>query len=413
MAGAATAVKTFAYVGRDGSGKVVKGKLEGSGEAAVISKMRALSITPITITESAAATGLNMEIKIPGFGPKVELKDLAVMSRQMATMIAAGLSLIRCLNILSEQTENKELGRILGIVRNDVEAGAALSDSFNKHPLVFPRLMIHLVKAGEAGGFLDGALESIASTFESDVKLRSTIKSAMTYPIAVLGMAFLAVIAMLIFIVPVFEKMFEGFGGELPAPTMFLVILSKNMVWIAPVLIISIVSFSAWWRLNKHTDKVRAFVDPLKLKAPVFGILFTKVAIARFARNFSTMMGAGVPILQSLAIVGETSGNYVIEEALKKVQESVRTGRSIAAPLVTEPVFPAMVTQMISVGEDSGSLEVMLSKVADFYDEEVQSTAESLTALIEPLMIGVIGVVIGGMIVALYMPVFSIFNEIQ
>jgi type IV pilus assembly protein PilC len=226
-------------------------------------------------------------------------------------------------------------------------------------------------------------------------------------------MAFLAVIAMLIFIVPVFEGMFKGFGGDLPAPTMVLVVLSKNMIWITPVLVVAIVAWNVWWRQNKHKDGVRAIFDPLKLKLPVFGPLFTKVAIARFTRNFGTMMGSGVPILQSLAIVGSTSGNYVIEEALKKVQESVRTGHSIAGPLENEPVFPAMVTQMISVGEDSGSLEVMLEKIADFYDDEVQATAESLTALIEPLMIGVIGLIIGGMIVALYMPVFSIFDQIK
>ena len=410
----ATAAKAFAYTARDNSGKVVKGRVEASSEVAVVSKLRTMGISPITVEESTAGTGLNMELNFGSLGEKqVGLKDLSIMARQMATMIASGLSLIRTISILAEQTENKKLATTLSAIRADVEGGAALSDGFNKFPLIFPRLMIHLVKAGEAGGFLDGALESIAKNFESDVKLRSTIKSALTYPVAVLIMAFLAVIAMLIFIVPVFQAMFEGFGGQLPLPTQILVVLSANMIWIVPVLVVSIVAFNLWWRANKHTDRVRKVVDPWKLKAPVFGMLFTKVAIARFARNFSTMMGAGVPILQSLAIVGETSGNWVIEEALKKVQESVRTGRSIAGPLGAEPVFPAMVTQMVAVGEDSGSLETMLEKIADFYDDEVQSTAESLTALIEPLMIGVIGLVIGGMIVALYMPVFSIFEEIQ
>jgi len=405
--------KAFAYTARDNDGKVVKGKLEASSEVAVLGKLRTMGISPIKVEETVIGTGLQRDINIPGFEKGVGLKDLAIMSRQMATMIASGLSLIRTLAILSEQTENKKLAETLGHIRTDVEGGAALSDGFNKYPLIFPRLMIHLVKAGEAGGFLDGALESIAKNFESDVKLRATIKSALTYPIAVLIMAFLAVIAMLIFIVPVFEGMFKGFGSDLPAPTMVLVVLSKNMVWIVPVLTVAIIGFNIWWAGNKHTDRVRRVVDPWKLKAPVFGQLFTKVAVARFARNFSTMMGAGVPILQSLSIVGETSGNWVIEEALKKVQESVRTGRSIAGPLSSEPVFPAMVTQMVAVGEDSGSLETMLNKIADFYDDEVQSTAESLTALIEPLMIGVIGAVIGGMIVALYMPVFSIFEEIK
>jgi type IV pilus assembly protein PilC len=407
------ATKAYAYTARDTAGKVVKGRVDAPSETAVVSRLRTMGVSPISIEESAAATGLNMEIRIPGMTKGVGLKDLAIMSRQMATMISAGLSLLKTLTILADQTENKILAETLGEVRSDIESGSSLSDSFNRHPIIFPRLMIHLVKAGEAGGFLDGALESVATNFESDVKLRATIKSAMTYPVAVLGMAFLAVIAMLIFIVPVFKAMFAGFDSELPLPTQVLVVLSENMIWIVPVLVVGIVSFSIWWKGNKHKDHVRGFVDPLKLKAPVFGQLFAKVAIARFTRNFSTMMGAGVPILQSLAIVGETSGNYVIEEALKKVQESVRTGKSIAAPLALEPVFPPMVTQMVAVGEDSGSLEIMLTKVADFYDEEVQSTAESLTALIEPLMIGVIGLVIGGMIVALYMPVFSIFEHIK
>ena len=409
----ATATKTFAYTARDSAGKVVKGRVEGTTEGVAVSKLRTMGVSPITVAETAGGTGLQKEISLPGFGQKVGLKDLAVMSRQMATMLAAGLSLLRALTILGEQTENKKLAATLNDVRGQIESGWSFSDSLAKHPAVFPRLMVFLVKAGETGGFLDGALESIAENFESDVKLRATIKSALTYPIAVLIMAFLAVIGMLIFIVPVFEAMFKDFGGELPLPTAILVVLSKNMIWIAPLLVVVIVSFSVWWRASKDKDAVRAFVDPLRLKIPVFGELFKKVAIARFTRNFSTMMASGVPILQSLSIVGETSGNWVIEEALRKVQESVRQGKSIAGPLAEEPVFPSMVTQMIAVGEDSGSLETMLAKIADFYDDEVQSTAESLTALIEPLMIGVIGAVIGGMIVALYMPVFSIFDQIS
>ncbi|WAB84823.1 type II secretion system F family protein [Microcella daejeonensis] len=404
-------MKTWAYSARDASGKIVKGKLDAPTESAVVARLRTMGIAPIAIDESSA-TGLQREITLPGFEKRVKLKDLAVASRQMATMLASGLSLLRTLTILSQQTENPKLAEVLGKVRSDVETGSSLSDALHRHPLIFPRLMIHLIKAGETGGFLDRSLESIANNFEADVKLRQTIKSALTYPIAVLCMAFAAVIAMMIFIVPIFKAMFEDFDSELPAPTQLLVTLSENMFWIVPVLLVVIVGFNVWWRRNKHTDEVRSKVDPLFLKMPVFGQLFRKVAIARFSRNFATMMAAGVPILQSLAIVGETSGNWVIEQALVKVQDSVRTGRSIAAPLTEEPIFPAMVTQMVAVGEDSGSLEIMLEKVADFYDEEVQSTAESLTSLIEPLMIGVIGVVIGGMIVALYMPVFSIFNEI-
>jgi type IV pilus assembly protein PilC len=409
----AAATKSFAYTARDSTGKVVKGRVDGTTEAVAIGKLRTMGVSPITVAETSGGTGLSREITLPGFGQRVALKDLAVMARQLATMLGAGLSLLRALTILSEQTENKKLSETLNDVRSQIESGRSFSDSLAKHPDIFPRLMIFLVKAGETGGFLDASLESIAENFESDVKLRATIKAALTYPVAVLIMAFLAVIGMLIFIVPVFEGMFKDFGGELPIATQVLVVLSRNMIWIAPLLLVVIVSFSMWWRANKNSDSVRSFVDPLRLKIPVFGDLFKKVAIARFTRNFSTMVSSGVPILQSLSIVGETSGNWVIEEALRKVQESVRQGKSIAGPLGDEPVFPSMVTQMIAVGEDSGSLETMLAKIADFYDDEVQSTAESLTALIEPLMIGVIGAVIGGMIVALYMPVFSIFEQIN
>jgi type IV pilus assembly protein PilC len=215
-----------------------------------------------------------------------------------------------------------------------------------------------------------------------------------------------------VFIVPIFEKMFADLGGELPLPTQILVLLSKNMAWVIPVLVVGLVVFAWWWRKHKNDDKVRAFLDPLKLKLPVFGDLMRKVALARFARNFSTMTRSGVPILQALGIVGETSGNWVIIQALQKVQDSVRAGRSVSGPLSEEAIFPPMVVQMIAVGEDSGSMEQMLGKIAEFYDEEVQSTTESLTSLIEPLMIAVIGIVIGGMIVALYMPIFTIFNQI-
>lgn len=404
--------QTFNYKGRDSDGKVVKGRLEAPSESAVVTRMRALGLTPVSITESSG-TGLNREISLGAFEKGVKLKDLAVMSRQLATMVAAGIPLLKSLTILSEQTDNVALGRVLGTVRTQVESGSSLSEALARQSEVFPPLMIHLVRAGETGGFLDQSLESIARTFEADVKLRATIKSALTYPVVVLVMAIVAVIAMLIFIVPIFEKMFEDLGGELPIPTQILVILSRSMVWLLPILVVGGVAFAIWWRRNKHSDRVRSRVDPLKLKLPVFGSLMKKVSIARFTRNFATMTKSGVPVLQSLGIVGDTSGNWVIQEALHKVQDSVRAGRSISQPLSQEPVFPPMVVQMIAVGEDSGSLEPMLNKIADFYEDEVQTTTEQLTSLIEPLMIGFIGIVIGGMIVALYLPIFTIFQQIQ
>ena len=405
--------QAYAYKGRDTSGKVIKGRMEASSESAVVSRMRSMGLSPVEIRPTSAGAGLNMEINLGAFDKGVKLKDIAIMSRQLATMIAAGLSLLRALSILASQTENKTLGSTLDSVRVAVEGGAALSDALARHRQIFPPIMIHMVRAGETGGFLDHALESVADTFEADVKLRSTIKSALTYPVVVLIMAIVSVIGMLLFIVPIFEKMFADLGGELPLPTQILVILSRAMVWIAPVLLVGGIAFAVWWKRNKHTDAVRSRVDPLKLRLPVFGDLFRKVAIARFTRNFATMTGSGVPVLQSLAIVGETSGNWVIEKALINVQDSVRAGRTIAEPLANEPMIPSMVTQMIAVGEDSGSLEQMLNKISDFYDAEVQATTEALTSLIEPLMIAVIGTVIGGMIIALYMPIFTIFDQIH
>lgn len=404
---------TYAYKGRDATGKIVKGKVEAPSEAAVVTRLRTMQISPIEINQSAGGSGLNMEINLGFLEKKVSGKDLAVMSRQMATMVSSGLSLLRTLTILSEQTENKKLAQGLGSVRNLVETGSSLSDAMARQGYMFPPLMIHLVRAGETGGFLDQALESAAVTFEKDQKLRQTIKSAMTYPVVVLIMALVAMVAMMTFIVPIFKNMFAGLGAALPIPTQILVTISDNMVWVAPLLLVVIVAFTVWYNRNKHEEKVRAFVDAWKLKLPVFGELFRKVAVARFSRNLATMTKSGVPILQALSIVGETSGNWVIENALHKVQDSVRAGRSIAGPLMEEPVFPPMVVQMVAVGEDSGSLETMLNKVADFYDDEVQTTTEQLTSLIEPLMIAVIGVLIGGMIIALYMPIFSIYDAIS
>lgn len=406
-----TTGRTYEYSVRDKSGKIVKGRIEANTPAAVANRLKVMGMAPLSIKE-VQNTGLQREITIPGLGEKVALKDLAVMARQMATMISAGLSLLRALSILAEQTESKPLAKILVQVRNDVEAGTALSDAMGRHE-EFPPLMVNIIRAGEVGGFLESALLSVANNYESEVKLRGQIKSAMTYPVVVFCFAILAVVGMLLFIVPIFQKMFTDLGGTLPAPTQFLVWLSGVMRWAAPLGAVLLIAFSGWWRKHKNDEAVRSRKDPAFLKIPVFGMLFKKVAISRFTRNFGTMLGAGVPILQALGIVGETSGNWVIERAVRDVQESVRTGQSLAGPLANHPVFPPMVVQMISVGEDSGSLEIMLGKIAEFYDQEVEATTAQLTSLIEPLMIAVLGSLIGGMVIALYMPMFSVFDLIQ
>ncbi|MCU1579260.1 MAG: putative type fimbrial assembly protein PilC [Rhodoglobus sp.] len=407
-----TAIKSFDYKSRNAAGKIIKGKLDASTEGAAVAKLGGMGLTPVTLKEAGAGTGLNKDISF-GFEKQISLKDLAVMTRQLSTMISAGLTLLRALAILAEQTQSKKLAAVLSKVVHDVEVGSSLSDAMAKYPRDFPPIMINMVRAGEVGGFLDSALDSIAMNFEKEAKLRSTIKSAMAYPMMVLGLSVIAVILMLLFIVPVFKTMFEGLGSQLPLPTQMLVNMSAAMVYVLPIGVVVFIVFSIWWRKNKNTDAVLRVVDPIKLKLPVFGGLLKKIAVARFTRNLSNMIGAGVPILQALAIVGETSGNWVIGQAAKRVADSVRQGKSIAGPLAEEPVFPAMVVQMIAVGEDSGSLEIMLSKVSDFYDSEVQATTEALTSLIEPLLIAFLGVVVGGMIIALYLPIFSIASVVK
>ena len=335
------------------------------------------------------------------------------MTRQLSTMVSAGLPLSKAFMILASQTDSAKLSQALSDVRIDVQSGLTLSVAMERRPEVFPVLMTSLVSAGETGGFLDKALDSVAQTFESDAKLRSTIRSAMTYPIAVLLMAVVGVIAMLIFIVPIFQKMFHDLGGTLPWPTQVLVFLSPIAAWGSPFLLAGVLLFSAWWRKNKNQEWVRKSVDPVKLRIPVFGNLFKKIALARFARNFSNMIKAGVPILQALGVIGQTAGNWQVEQAVVRVQESVRLGTTVSQPMAAEKVFPVMVTQMVAVGEDAGSLESMLAKVADFYDQEIEATTTQLTALIEPLMIALIGVIIGAMLISLYLPIFTIFTVIH
>ncbi len=346
-------------------------------------------------------------------GEKVKLSDLAVMNRQFATMIDSGLTLLRALVILEEQTENKALAKVIGEVRSDVEVGSSLSAALAKHEAVFPPLMINMIKAGELGGFLDSTLLQIAANFEAEVKLRQKVKSAMTYPVVVLVMAILALTAMLLFIVPVFEGLFSSLGGELPLPTRVLVMLSSVLKILAPFMIVGVIVGAFLWRKYKNHPKVRDVLDPMKLKMPVFGNLFQKIALSRFARNLGSMISAGVPILQALDIVGETSGNVVVARAVADVKESVRSGEPLARPWTDHSVFPPMVVQMMSVGEDTGSLDTMLGKISEFYDQEVEATTDALTSLIEPLMIAVVGGLIGAMLIALYMPIFKVFELVK
>jgi len=405
---------TYAYQVRDRAGKVISGQLEADNQAAVASKLKQMGYAPISINESKG--GMKRELSIPGFGrskKSVKLKDLAIFSRQFATMINSGLSLLRALNILTEQTDNPELARVLSEVRNDVETGNALSVSMGKHPRVFPPLMVNMTRAGEVGGFLDSVMLQIAENYEAEVKLRGKVKAAMTYPVVVFVMAIIMCCGMLIFIVPTFANMFTTLGGELPTPTKILIMLSNVLKVAGPFVLVGLIVGAKMVSKFKHTSGFRNVVDPIKLKTPVFGQLFQKIALARFARNLGTMMKSGVPILQSLDIVADTTGNIVLARAIRDVQDSVRTGEAITAPLSDHPVFPPMVVQMMAVGEDTGALDTMLLKIAHFYDQEVEATTEALTALIEPLMIAFLGGIVGSMIIAMYMPIFKVFDLVQ
>lgn len=406
------ATATYEYAVRDRSGKVVTGKIEADSPAAVATKLKGMGYAPVKISE-VKTSGMQMEIKLPKLGSKVKLKELAVFSRQFATMLNSGLSLLRALTILEEQTENKDFVKILTAVRQDVEVGNALSASMAKHPDYFPPLMINMIKAGEVGGFLDGVMIQVAENFEAEHKLRSRIKSAMTYPVVVFVLAILAVVGMLIFVVPTFADMFKNLGGELPAPTQVLVAMSNGLKTGGPIILVALIALYVVWHRVKHKDWVRNKLDPLKLKLPVFGTLFQKIALSRFTRNLGTMISSGVPILQSLDIVADTAGNVVVRNAVRDVQESVRGGESLSEPLEKHPVFPPMVVQMLAVGEDTGALDTMLHKISDFYDQEVEATTEALASLIEPLMIAFLGGIIGSMIIALYMPIFKVFDLIK
>src|SRR5919198_417678 len=408
-----TKTRIFEYEALDAAGKRTKGKVEATNDAAAAAALRAQGATPLSLIETGR--GLQSEIKLfGGRGGRVTIKDLAIVSRQFATMTSSGLSLLRSLAILEEQTPKPKLATALRDVRREVEAGSSLSAALAKQDKIFPRLMVAMISAGETGGFLDQALDRIAVNFEKDANLRAKINSAMTYPAIVVAFSLLMLTGVLIFIVPIFEHMFANLGGNLPLPTKILVTISHQMFWILPITVLAVVAGLKWFRRKLRTDENwRLGFDTLKLRLPVFGNLFTKIAISRFARNLGTLLAVDVPVMQALDIVGATTGNAVLGEAMKDVQRSVRDGQTISAPLERHELFPVMVTNMMQVGEETGQMSAMLDKVSDFYDHEVETATESLTAAIEPLMVVVMGAMIGVMVVCLYLPMFSIYGNIQ
>ena len=400
----------FAYKAQSRQGEILEDEIEGNDAMSVATTLRQQGLLVIDIKEQSVG---QKDILEPF--KKVKLNDLVVFTRQFTTMINAGLPIVRALYVLSEQTSNKKLKETLDDVRKEVEAGLALSEALEKHPKVFSRLYTEMVRAGEIGGILDDVFLRVAGQLEKDQELRRKVKSALTYPIVVLVLAILAASFMLIFIVPIFAQMFEDLGGTLPLPTRIAMGLSDVMTSIWGVLVyagmIGGVIFFLRWR---KTENGRKAVDPAMLKIPArIGDIVQKVALARFARTLGTLSAAGVPILQSLEITATSSGNYVIEKALLKSREAIREGLPIYQPLESEWVFPPMVTRMIAVGEETGDIDGMLAKIAQFYESEVDAAVKALTSIIEPLMIVVVGAIVGGIIVAMYLPMFQIFELIE
>jgi type IV pilus assembly protein PilC len=398
----------FVWEGTTRRNEVKKGEMEAADELAVRGLLRRQGFKSIAIKKKPK----DISEYLPFLKGKVAEKDVVVFCRIFSTMINAGLPLIQCLDLLTQQEQNKTFKEVIKTVKEDVESGASLTEALRKHPAVFDDLFVNLVAAGEAGGILDVILGRLSSYMEKAMKLKSQVKGAMTYPVAVLVISIGVVALLLLKVIPVFQKMFEGMGGELPGPTQFLVNASafaQSYWWImAGVMVAVVVAFGRFYK----TEKGHWAIDALLLKAPIFGPLLKKVAVAKFSRTLSTMMNSGVPILEGLNIVSKTSGNVVVEAALIRTRQSISEGRTIAEPLMETGIFPPMVVQMIAVGEATGALDTMLSKIADFYDDEVDAAVSAMTALLEPIMMVFLGGIVGGMIIAMYLPIFKMASVV-
>ena len=398
----------FIWEGTTRKNEVKKGEMDAVDELAVRALLRRQGFKSIEVKKKPK----DISEYLPFLKGKVKDKDVVVFCRIFSTMINAGLPLIQCLDLLAQQEQNKAFKNIIKKVKEDVEGGASLTEALKKHPAVFDDLFANLVAAGEAAGILDIILQRLSNYMEKAMKLKSKVKGAMTYPAAVLVISTGVVTLLLLKVIPVFKKMFEGMGGELPGPTQFLVNASEfaqSYWWIMGGIIVAIViAFGKFYK----TEKGRWMIDSLILKSPIFGPLLKKVAVAKFSRTLSTMMSSGVPILEGLNIVSKTSGNVVVEAALVKTRQSISEGRTIAEPLSETGIFPAMVVQMIAVGEATGALDSMLSKIADFYDDEVDAAVEAMTALLEPVMMVFLGGIVGGMIIAMYLPIFKMASVV-
>jgi type IV pilus assembly protein PilC len=397
----------YKWEGKTLKGLIKKGEMEAANEGAIRAQLRQQSIIPTKIVSKGK------EIKLSfSFGSKVKQRSIAIFTRQLATMIDAGLPLVQSLEILSSQQENKTFKNILRGIREDVEGGSTFAGALKKHPATFNDLYTNLVVAGEEGGILDNILTRLANYIEKAEALKKKVKSAMVYPTVIVSVAVIVVIILMIFVIPVFESMFKSAGQTLPLPTMIVVVISKTIRKYIVIVIPAVIALFYFLKKYHQTDNGKALLDRLLLQMPVFGSLFRKIAVARFSRTLGTLVSSGVPILDGLNIVSKTAGNKTIETAILNARASIREGETIAEPLNRSGIFPPMVIQMISVGESTGALDSMLSKIADFYEDEVDVAVSNLTALLEPLLMCFLGVVIGGVVIAMYLPIFQMANAV-
>jgi type IV pilus assembly protein PilC len=400
-------VPAFVWKGKTRDGKAVSGERVADNKEAVMALLRRDQILVSSVKEKGK------ELALPKFGGAVPSKDLAIFTRQFSVMIDAGLPLVQCLEILGSQQENKTFSRVLQQTRMDVEGGASLADAMRKHPKAFDDLYTNMIAAGEAGGILDTILKRLATYIEKNVKLKAQVKGAMVYPVSVIGIAGIVITVILWKVIPTFAAMFAGLNAELPLPTRFVIALSNWLIRLLPFIVVGGVLGVIAFRRYYATYGGRRVVDKVVINAPIFGTLMRKIAVARFCRTLSTLISSGVPILDGLEITARTAGNAIVEDAIMVVRKGVESGLTVAQPLKDTGVFPPMVVQMIGVGEQTGALDAMLSKIADFYEEEVDQAVANLLTLMEPVMILFLGVSVGGIIIAMYLPLFDLISKLS
>ena len=403
----------FVWEGKTAQGKILKGEMEAASQDAVFARLRSQRIQPIPARVREKGKGLEKEFTIPGFGAKVSAHDVMLFTRQFATMIDAGLPIVQGLDILSQQSENKAFRIIVRTIKQDVESGFTLADALKKHPKIFDDLYVNMVAAGEIGGVLNTILNRIAMFIEKSARLKSKVKGAMIYPATIVVVAVAVVSVLLLFVIPVFAELYGGMGKALPAPTQITINISNffraYFMYLAGAIVGIVVALKMYYK----TAQGRFTIDGLLLKLPIMGDLIRKVAVARFSQNMSILLSSGVPILDGLAITAKTAGNKVVEKAIMNARVSISQGKTVAEPLTESKIFPPMVCQMVAIGENTGALDAMLKKVADFYEEEVDNAVANLTSLMEPLIMVVLGVILGGLVISMYLPIFQLGSLVQ